>query len=311
MDESPLSAAAGGGAVALATPDQPSLVPLEVASSRREAWRRFSANKLALVGMAMLLLVVVLAVFAPLIAPQGPTRLNLLAINQAPSAHHLLGTDADGRDVWARTVYGARVSLSVGLGAVALALVVGTAMGLLAGILAGWWSGLIMRVTDAFMSVPAILLAILFVSVAGPSLTSIIICIALATWTQSARLVRGEVLLIREREFVLASYIVGVPRWRVVRDHVLPNVLGPLTVLGTFSVANAILTEASLSFLGLGVRPPTPSWGQMVSAAESPVVLLSQPWIWIPPAVAIAFTVLAVNFIGEGLRAALDPKGNR
>ena len=284
---------------------------INIDSARRVALRRFAEHRLALVGLAVLALIVLMAITAPLIAPQGPTAIDLSSVNQPPSAQHLLGTDDIGRDVWARVVYGARTSLYVGFAAVALSLFIGTVLGVLAGVIGGAVDQLIMRVTDAFMSIPSLILAIFLVSVAGPSVTAIILVIALTAWTQAARLVRGQVLGLREREFVLAAEIIGVPRWRIVTDHLLPNLLGPLTVLGTFGVAYAVLLEAGLSFIGLGVRPPTPSWGQMVSAAQSPVVLISQPWVWVPPSVAITLTVLSVNFIGDALRDAVDPRSRR
>jgi peptide/nickel transport system permease protein len=279
--------------------------------ARREAFRRFAAHRLAVTGLVFLSLIVLMAIFAPLIAPDGPVQIDLTAINQPPSLHHLFGTDSLGRDLWARVVYGARVSLVVGFGAVAISLAIGTALGLVAGVFGGWIDGLLMRITDAFLSIPAILLVMVFVAVVGPSLSSIVVSIALIQWTTSARLVRGQVLGLREREFVLAAYVTGVSRRRVVLDHLMPNLLGPLSVLATFSVANAILIEAGLSFLGLGVRPPTPSWGQIISAAQEPSVLLTQWWIWVPACVAISLTVLSINFIGDGLRDALDPKSRR
>jgi peptide/nickel transport system permease protein len=279
-----------------------------VESALRTAVERFLRHKLATAGLIVIMVIVVMAIAAPLIAPQGPTNLNIADINQPPSSHHLLGTDQVGRDVWARLVYGARTSLIVGFGAVAIAILVGTSLGLAAGFLGRWADQSIMRVTDAFMSVPSLLIVIVFVSITGPSLASIVVVIALFTWTQPARLVRGQVLSLREREFVLAAQVTGVSRTRIITDHLLPNLLGPLTVLATFGVANAILIEAGLSFLGLGVRPPTPSWGQMVSAAQSPEVLLHELWIWVPPSIAIALTVLSVTMIGDGLRDAVDPR---
>lgn len=269
------------------------------------------AHRLAVAGLVFLVIVVFMAIFAPLIAPDGPVKIDLTAINQPPSLHHLFGTDSIGRDLWARVVYGARVSLVVGFGAVALSLVIGTSLGLTAGVFGGWVDALIMRFTDAFLSIPAILLVMVFVAVVGPSLSSIVVSIALIQWTTSARLVRGQVLGLREREFVLAAYLTGVRRRRVIFDHLLPNLLGPLSVLATFGVANAILIEAGLSFLGLGVRPPTASWGQIVSAAEQPSVLLGQWWIWVFACAAISLTVLAINFIGDGLRDAVDPRTER
>lgn len=282
-----------------------------VGSARREALRRFSAHRLAVAGVVVLALVALIALLAPLIAPQGPTQLDISAINQPPGDGHLLGTDDVGRDVWARLAYGARTSLAVGLGSVAIALLIGTTLGLVAGFFGRFTDAVVMRVTDAVMSVPALLMVIVFVSIAGPSLTSVIVVIALTTWPAAARLVRGQVLSLREQEFVTAARVIGVPRHRIVSDHLLPNLLGPLSVVGTFGVANAILVEAGLSFLGLGVRPPTASWGQMINAAQSPEVLLGRPWLWVPACIAIALTVLAVNFVGDGLRDAVDPRSER
>lgn len=284
---------------------------MRVESAFRAAVRRFSRHRLAVAGVVVVTIILVMALAAPLIAPQGPTNLDITSINQSPSAHHILGTDEVGRDVWARLIYGARTSLIVGFGAVAIALLIGTILGLAAGFLGRWSDTLIMRVTDAVMSVPALLIVIVFVSITGPSLTSIVVVIALTTWTGTARLVRGQVLSLREREFVLAAHVTGVSRLRIITDHLLPNLLGPLSVIATFGIASAILIEAGLSFLGLGVRPPTASWGQMVNSAQSPQVLLNETWIWVPPSVAIALTVLSVSLIGDGLRDAVDPRASR
>lgn len=282
-----------------------------VESAFRAAVRRFTRHRLATAAVVVISIIVVMAIAAPLIAPQGPTNLDITTINQAPSSHHLLGTDEVGRDVWARLIYGARTSLIVGFGAVAVALLIGTILGLAAGFLGRWVDGLIMRITDAFMSVPALLIVIVFVSIVGPSLTSVVLVIAVTTWTGTARLVRGQVLTLREREFVLAAHVTGVSRFRIVTDHLLPNLLGQLSVIATFGIATAILIEAGLSFLGLGVRPPTASWGQMVNSAQSPQVLLHEIWIWVPPSVAIALTVLSVSLIGDGLRDAVDPRATQ
>jgi peptide/nickel transport system permease protein len=230
------------------------------------------------------------------------------AVRSAPSAAHWLGTDEVGRDVWSRLVYGARTSLSVGFGAVAIAVAIGTVMGALAGFYGGWVDQLTMRLTDTVMSVPPLLMIIVFVSLIGPSLQTVIVVIALMTWPGTARLVRGQFLTLREREFVLAARVLGARDWRIIVRHVLPNVLGPLSVVATFGVASAILLEAGLSFLGLGIKPPLSSWGVMINSAQSSNVLINLPWLWIPPATTISLTVLAVNFIGDGLRDALDPR---
>lgn len=289
----------------------PAAGPVAVRSARREALRRFASHRLAVAGVAVLVLVVAMAVLAPVLAPKGPTAIDLTAVNRPPGHGHLLGTDNVGRDIWARLVYGARTSLAVGLGAVAISLLIGTVLGMASGLLGRWVDGVVMRVTDAVMSVPALLMVIVFVAIAGPSLRSVILVIALTTWPTTARLVRAQVLSLRESEFITAARVIGVPARGIVLGHLLPNLLGPLSVVATFGVANAILVEAGLSFLGLGVRPPTPSWGQMVNAAQDAEVLLHRLWIWVPASAAIGLTVLAVNFVGDGLRDSVDPKGDR
>ncbi|GAA2366563.1 ABC transporter permease [Dactylosporangium salmoneum] len=280
-------------------------------AGRYPALRRFAAHRMAVLGVGILVAVILLALLAPLIATHAPNDVDLSAVNHKPGDGHLLGADNVGRDIWARLVFGARTSLIVGFGAVAISLLIGVSVGMLAGFYGRWIGALLMRVTDAVMSVPPLVMVIVFVAIAGPSLVSVTVVIALTTWPAAARLVRGQVLALREREFITAAEVIGVPRRGIVLRHLLPNLLGPLSVVGTFGVANAILVEAGLSFLGLGVRPPTSSWGQMVNAAQSPVVLMNRPWIWVPASVAIVLTVLAVNFVGDGLRDAMDPKGSR
>jgi peptide/nickel transport system permease protein len=269
---------------------------------------RFSRHRLAVTGALLLILIGLIAVFAPLTAPRDPNFIDLHSVRQPPSAAHWLGTDVSGRDVWSRIVYGARTSLVVGFGAVALYVTIGTVLGVLAGYFGGSVDTAIMRLTDTVMSVPSLLMVIVFVSVVGPSLTSVLAVIGLLGWPGACRLVRGQFLSLREAEFVTAARVVGVSDRRIIVGHLLPNTLGPLIVLATFGVASAIILEASLSFLGLGVRPPVPSWGDMLNAAQSPTVLITVPWLWVSPAVAIAITVLAVNFVGDGLRDAVDPR---
>lgn len=299
-------------ATLIATTPKPTLrdaraLPATRSNSRR-AVSRFMRHRLALTGAATILLLIVVALAAPLVAPQSPTQPDLRAVRTGPSLAHWLGTDEVGRDVWSRLVYGARTSLSVGFGAVAIAVAIGTMQGGLSGFYGGWVDQLIMRVTDTVMSVPPLLMIIVFVSLVGPSLQTVIVVIALMTWPGTARLVRGQVLTLREREFVLAARVLGAQDWRVITNHVLPNMLGPLSVVATFGVASAILLEAGLSFLGLGIKPPLSSWGVMINSAQSSNVLINLPWLWVPPAATISLTVLAVNFIGDGLRDALDPR---
>ncbi len=280
-------------------------------SPARQVLRRFLRHRLAIAGTAILALILLGALLAPIVAPQDPNRIDLAAVRQPPGAQHWFGADLSGRDVWSRVVYGSRTSLVVGFGAVGLYVVIGTILGLLAGYLGGFVDQVIMRFTDSVLSIPTLLIVIVFVSVVGPSLSSVIAVIGLLGWPATARLVRGQLLSLRELEFVVSARVVGASDARIVLHHLLPNVLGPLTVVFTFGVANAILLEAGLSFLGLGVRPPTPSLGVMIQEARSPSVLFQMPWLWLTPGSAIALTVLAVNLVGDGLRDALDPRAAR
>jgi peptide/nickel transport system permease protein len=281
----------------------------ERVSPRRAAVRRFLRYRLAIVGVIMLLIIVLMAIFAPLLTPWPPNWLDFsTGARQPPSPAHILGTDVSARDVWARVLYGARTSILVGFGAVSLYLVIGTLFGLAAGFYGRFIDQGIMRFTDTLMAIPPLLLIIVFVSLAGPSILSVIAVIGLLGWPVTARLVRGQLLVLRESEFITAARVVGVPDRTILFRHMLPNILGPLTVVATFGVATAVLLESSLSFLGLGVRPPEASWGNLITEAVSPVVLTQLPWQWVPAAIMITSTVLAVNFIGDGLRDAIDPR---
>lgn len=274
----------------------------------RRVVMRFFRHRLAVFGAAVLVLLVIMAVFAPLIAGQDPYYQNYSSLKQPPSREHILGTDALGRDMWARIVYATRVSLSVGLVAVAIYTVIGTVLGAIAGYYGGAVDATIMRFTDVVMCFPMLIIIITVVAMVGSSLFNIMAVIGLIAWPSIARLVRGQFLSLREQEFVTAAHCLGVPSGRIIRSHLLPNCVGPITVAATFGMAGAILTEASLSFLGLGVPPPVPSWGQMLTEAQKLSILAGMPWLWIPPGVMIALTVLSVNFVGDGLRDALDPQ---
>jgi peptide/nickel transport system permease protein len=280
-------------------------------SNFSEALHRFKSYRLSIVGVVIIFLVTMMAIFADFIAPQGPEFIDLEMVRQPPGNGHFLGTDDVGRDVWARVAFGARTSMVVGVGAVSVALSIGITVGLISGFLGKWVDTILMRITDGFMSVPSLILIIIFIALVGPSLTSVILVIALATWPTSARVVRGQVLAIREQEYITAARVIGVRTPTILKNHILPNLLGPLSVVATFGIAGAILTEAGLSFLGLGVRPPISSWGQMVNLAQQSQILLAEPWIYVPSGVMIVVTVLAVNFIGDGLRKAVDPKSVR
>jgi peptide/nickel transport system permease protein len=281
----------------------------EHVSPRRAALKRFLRYRLAIVGVVVLLGIMTMAALAPLLTPWPPNWIDFsTGARHPPNAEHLLGTDVSARDVWARVLYGARTSLIVGFGAVSIYLVIGTLLGLAAGFYGRYVDQGLMRLTDTIMAIPALLLIIVFVAVIGPSIISVIVVIGLLGWPVTARLVRGQLLVLRESEFITAARVIGVPDRTILLRHMLPNILGPLTVVATFGVATAVLLESSLSFLGLGVRPPEASWGNLITEAVSPVVLTTLPWQWVPAAIAITTTVLAVNFIGDGLRDAIDPR---
>jgi peptide/nickel transport system permease protein len=282
---------------------------IEHVSPTRAAIRRFLRHRLAIIGVFLVVTILLLAALAPFLTPWAPNWIDFsTGARQPPSPEHLLGTDVAGRDIWARLLYGGRTSTIVGFGAVGLYLIIGTLLGMLAGFYGGLLDQAIMRFTDTILAIPPLLLIIVFVSVVGPSIGSVIAVIALLGWPVTCRLVRGQLLVLREAEFITAARVVGVPDRSILLRHMLPNILGPITVVATFGVATAVLLESSLSFLGLGVRPPEASWGNLITEAVSPVVLNQLWWQWMPAAVAITATVLGVNFIGDGLRDAIDPK---
>lgn len=272
------------------------------------AWRRFRRHKLAMASLIFLGIMIVAALAAPLVAGSDPIAMNPRQTMAAPSMDHPLGTDLAGRDIWARLVYGTRVSLAVGLVSVSISLAITLLLGTLAGYYGGAVDMIIMRLTDIMMVFPGLVLIIAVVSVIGPSIFNVMIVLGVLGWTGTTRLLRGQILSVRELDYVLAARATGVPDRRIMWAHVLPNAIAPLLVAATFGVAGAILTEAGLSYLGLGVLPPTPSWGSMLNAANSITVLERNWWVWIPPGVAVMLTVMAINFTGDGLRDALDPR---
>jgi peptide/nickel transport system permease protein len=292
--------------------DQPLAPPQRRPATAQAPWRRtlrrFRSHRLAVLGALVLLLMAVGAVGAPVIARTDPNAVNLLAIAQPPSGQHWLGTDQVGRDVFTRLLYGARISLAVGLGAVALYLGIGFGLGAVAGYVGGWVDTVLMRFTDIMLCFPTFVLILILVGFTGPQLRNVILVIGLFGWPGVARLMRGQVLQLRTLDYVIAAQMLGAPRGAVLRRHILPNVIAPLIVAGTLGIAGAILTEASLSFLGLGVVQPTPSWGSMLNDARSPAIVATKPWLWLAPGVAISLAVLAANFIGDGLRDAMDVK---
>ena len=271
-------------------------------------WRRFRRHRLALFGFVVIAILTVMAIFAPVVGGYNPDRGNFLQIDQPPSRAHLLGTDGNGRDTWTRMVYGARVSLSVGVVAVSISVVLATILGAVSGYYGGWIDLAIQRFTEIVMTFPTLMIIITLVALLGPSIYNVMAAIGLLGWTGLSRLVRGQVLQLKIVAFVEAARCTGVRDRRIIFLHILPNVLPYIIVSATFGVAGAILTEASLSFLGLGVQAPTATWGNLLQEAQTLDTMLHMPWRWIAPGAAIAITVLSINFIGDGLRDALDPR---
>lgn len=267
---------------------------------------QFLENNLNVVGLLFVSLVVLSAVFAPAIAPEGPNEQDLFDRLESPSAEHPMGTDQLGRDVLSRLLYGARISLRIAVVVVAITLAIGTAVGLVAGYAGGWVDEALMRVVDVLLAFPGILLALVIAGILGPSLTNIMIALAVVGWTQYARIIRGSVLSVKEEEFVKSAQLMGVSRARILLRHILPNVVTPVVVLATMDMAYVILGTAGLSFLGLGAQPPTPEWGTMLSQGRNYVD--TAWWIVNFPGLAIMITVLGFNLLGDGLRDVLDPR---
>ena len=276
-------------------------------SAGRRALRRFVRHRAALAGMLVLGFITLAAVLGPIIYGRDPDVTDLAKGYHAPDAFFLLGADSLGRDLLARLLVAGRVSLSVGLAAAVCATGVGLFVGLLAGTFGGWVDSILMRLADIVYALPLLLAVAVVSGIVGPGLFIIILVIGLYQWPEAARVVRSVVLSLREQDFVLAARALGSTNGRIMRKHLFFHAVAPLTVTGTFTVAIALLTEAGLSFLGIGVQPPQASWGNMLADAQQVFILRQYPWYWIPPGLAIFVTVLAVNLVGDGLRDALDP----
>jgi peptide/nickel transport system permease protein len=273
--------------------------------------RRFLRHRLAVISTVIFAVIVFAAVFANIVSPYDPNKIDPAFFDKPPSAAHVLGTDQVGRDNLSRVIYGGRVSLSVGVVAVAIYMVIGITLGAVAGYYGGTVDMIISRFIDIVLSFPNLLLILVLVSVLGPGLRNIMLVLGLLGWPQIARIVRAEFMHLRVQEFVTAARVLGVTTPRIIVRHIIPNAMGPILVGATFGVASAILSESGLSFLGLGVQPPTSSWGQMLNSAQSLSILEKKPWLWVPPGMMILISVLCINFIGDGLRDALDPKLRR
>ncbi len=279
----------------------------EVAESpTRRALRRLVRRKGAVLGLIVLGIFAACALLAPLVAPYDPIAQSWTSVRKAPSALHWFGTDDVGRDILARVIFGARASLMAGVVSVGIALGVGVPLGLVAGYLGGFIDALLGRITDAMLACPFLILAIALAAFLGPSLTNAMIAIGITTTPIFVRLTRGQVMAVKVEDYVEAARAVGNPRWRIALFHILPNILPALLVQATLSIAAAIIAEASLSFLGLGQQPPSPSWGSMLNSAQR--FLINAPWMAVWPGLAIFLTVLSFNLVGDGLRDALDPR---
>jgi ABC-type dipeptide/oligopeptide/nickel transport system permease subunit len=262
-------------------------------------------------GAGVVLFLIIIAIAAPLVARHDPVRIDLINQLSPPSAEHWMGTDIQGRDVWARLVYGARISLSVGIVSQIIALLIGVTLGLIAGFYGGWIDELVMRLADITLAFPTLLLLIAMVAALQPSLGVVFVTIGVVGWAGMARLVRGQVLVVRQLEYVQASRALGGRDGRIITRHVLPGVLAPVIIAATLGIAGAIIAESSLSFLGLGVQPPTPSWGSMIADGRDLSQLRHAPWTSVFPGVAIGAAVLGFNMLGDALRDALDPRAIR
>ncbi len=276
-------------------------------SPRQLAVRRFLGRPVAVAGLVVILVFILVAVAAPLVAPYDPIATSWTAIRKAPSWAHWMGTDENGRDVLSRVVFGSRASMLAGVVSVLIAAGIGVPAGLLAGFAGGWVDALLSRVVDAMLACPFLILAIALAAFLGPDLTNAMIAIGVSTAPRFMRVARAATLDAASNDYVEAARSIGNPAWRVAVRHVLPNIVPPVLVQGTLSIAQAIIAEASLSFLGLGQQPPDPSWGSMLNAAQR--FLTQAPWLAVFPGLAIFLCVLSFNLVGDGLRDALDPRG--
>lgn len=275
---------------------------------RSRALQRFRRRPLALFAAGVIVLFVLVAIFAPYLAPYDPAQADFLSVRQAPDETYWLGTDAVGRDMLSRVIFGARSSLIAGVISVVIAMTVGVPLGLIAGYYRGFIDEAIMRFTDALLAFPFLILAVALAAALGPSLTNAMIAIGIATAPTFIRLTRGQVLSVQAEDYVQAAKALGTNDRRILLQHILPNSLAPLLVQATLTIAQSIIAESSLSFLGLGVQPPTPSWGGMLNTARN--FINQAPWMAIFPGLSIYVTVLAFNLLGDGLRDAFDPRDN-
>lgn len=274
-----------------------------------QAVKKFMHNRKAVLGLIIVCFLVLAVILMPIFMKLDPyTTDRAVGFNKAPCPGHLLGTDDVGRDLFARLLYGGRISLFVGIMSTIISVLIGIPLGLIAGYFRGIAETVIMRVADAFMSFPTMVLILVLVAVFGPSILTVTVVIGVLGWTAIAKLIYGNVLSIREREYIQATKAIGMSTPKILLSEVLPNAIPPVWANISFRVAGAILTESSLSFLGMGVQTPQASWGNIIFAAQNLLVLTARPWVWFPPGICIILVVVGFNFIGEGVRDALDPK---
>jgi peptide/nickel transport system permease protein len=283
-----------------------STLPVAEKRAPNRVLRRFLSHRSALVGLAVVLLFIAIAAAAPLISPYDPAATNWALVRKAPSAQHWFGTDEIGRDILARMLWGARASMLAGVVSVTIAMALGVPIGMIAGYAGGWIDAILSRITDALLSCPFLILAIALAAFLGPSLTNAMIAIGISQMPIFIRLARGQVLTVKVEDYVEAARAIGNPHHRIILRHILPNIVPPILVQATLTMATAIIAEASLSFLGLGQQPPDPSWGSMLNVAKN--FMNQAPWMALWPGVAICLVVLAFNLFGDGLRDAVDPK---
>lgn len=276
---------------------------------KSQAWDKFRHNKRAMFGVVVVLIVALTVLILPLVMDLDPFTTDAEAgFNTPPSAQHILGTDDVGRDLFARLLYGGRISLLVGIASTCVSVLIGVPLGLVAGYYRGIWETIIMRAADIFMSFPSMILILVLVAVFGPSIFNVTVVIGVLGWTSIAKLIYGNTLSLREKEYIEAARAMGMKNRKIIFTEILPNAIAPVWVTIAFRVSSGILTESSLSFLGLGVQTPQASWGNIIFAAQNLLVLTARPWVWIPPGICIILVVVGFNFIGEGVRDALDPK---
>ncbi|MBV1818240.1 ABC transporter permease [Anaerosalibacter bizertensis] len=286
----------------------------EILSPWKMFVRKFKKNKIAVAGLIIFIIMILSALLAPILTPYNPYEMDYSKINQPPSSEHLLGTDEVGRDYLTRILYGGRVSMKVGLFAVIIEIIIGALVGGLAGYYGGWVDNLLMRLVEIFMSFPFLPLAITISAVIGTKVEPqqrmyiVMMIIGLLSWPGLARMIRGQILSLREQEFVQAARALGIRDSKIIWRHLIPNTVGYIIVSATLGMAGAIMSESGLSFLGLGVTPPTPTWGNLIQNAREAYILRNRVWLWLPPGVCIFLAVMSINLFGDGLRDAIDPK---